>query len=295
MPARLIPYAEIVEVARGYVEAANASRPKGVSSLRAATARLGMTEKAIRDRMVVASALGLDVADWRPASEREEAARREQYAASDPTYPGYWRRVPVPYDPDATVEDELCAATDIRDGVCIAFSDAHWAITPQPRSLAHEALLRVAAAMQPAMLLSVGDLLDLEAPSRHDPLMWGGLKASVQDGVYAAQRHLADLREAAPLAAQWWVRGNHDDRFDKKLAKVAPEFEGVTGTALQDHFAGWRMTYRLRINDDVVATHRQRGGVHAGWNNLADNGCTTVSGDTHVLEVKPRQFNGRRM
>lgn len=200
----------------------------------------------------------------------------------------------IPYMSEAHPTSALTASMTIRDGVMVVFGDAHWTTPTQPRSLAHEALLAALPGIAPDVILSIGDLMDLGEPSRHAPLMWQQ-RHRVRDELDAARLHLGDIVAAAPKARRWWVRGNHDDRFDKWLADNASSFEGVQGMALADHFPDWEFCWRLDINSDVVAMHRYHGGIHAGWNNTVKAGVTTITGDTHSLEVKPMvDFRGRR-
>jgi hypothetical protein len=200
----------------------------------------------------------------------------------------------IPYRPEQAPTSALTASLTIRDGVAVVFGDAHWTTPDQPRSLAHEALLLALPGIAPDVILSIGDLMDLGEPSRHSPLMWQK-RHRVRDELDAARMHLGDIVALAPKAKCWWVRGNHDDRFDKWLADNAAAFEGIHGMALQDHFPDWSFCWRLDINDDVVAMHRYHGGIHAGWNNTVKAGVTTITGDTHALEVKPMSdLRGRR-
>jgi hypothetical protein len=202
-------------------------------------------------------------------------------------------RQAVAYDPDNPPESELTQRIRHPNAVVVAFSDAHWTSLHQPRSLAHEALLRAIPLVKPDILLSVGDLLDMGEPSRHDPLGWNR-RIKVQDELEAAKQHLDDIMSCAPRALRWWVRGNHDDRFDKYLALNAAMFEGVEGFDFANQFPDWQMCHRLDLNDTVVM-HRFHGGIHAGWNNAVKSGMNFISGDTHSLEVKPMvDMRGRR-
>jgi len=202
-------------------------------------------------------------------------------------------RQAVAYDPDNPPESELTQRIRHPNAVVVAFSDAHWTSLHQPRSLAHEALLRAIPLVKPDILLSVGDLLDMGEPSKHDPLGWNR-RIKVKDEMDAAKQHLDDIMACAPRALRWWVRGNHDDRFDKYLALNAAMFEGVEGFDFANQFPDWQMCHRLDLNDTVVM-HRFHGGIHAGWNNAVKSGMNFISGDTHSLEVKPMvDMRGRR-
>ncbi len=205
-------------------------------------------------------------------------------------------RAPNALGPVKWAGDAECGLTlthEAPDCVAVAFSDAHWTTLTQPRSLAHEALLAALPEIKPDMLLSVGDLMDMGEPSRHAPLMWE-TRPRVKEELDAAKRHLSDIAALAPKAARYWVRGNHDDRFDKWLSLNASAFADVAGFALADHFSDWRMCWRLDLNGATVM-HRYHGGVHAGWNNAIKAGVTTITGDTHALECRPFvDLRGRR-
>jgi hypothetical protein len=202
-------------------------------------------------------------------------------------------RQAVAYDPDNPPECELTERVRHPNATVVVFGDAHWTSLHQPRSLAHEALLRAIPAIKPDILLSVGDLVDMGEPSRHDPLGWSR-RIKVKDEMDAAKQHLDDIMGCAPKALHWWVRGNHDDRFDKYLALNAAMFEGADGFDFAGQFPDWQMCHRLDLNDSVVM-HRFHGGIHAGYNNAVKAGVNFISGDTHSLEVKPMvDMRGRR-
>jgi hypothetical protein len=89
--------------------------------------------------------------------------------------------------------------------------------------------------------------------------------------------------------------GNHDSRFENRLANQASEFEGITGFHLKDHFPVWAPCWRLDLNSDVVIKHRYKGGIHATRNNTLNTGRTTVTGHLHQLKVTPlADYNGNR-
>jgi hypothetical protein len=205
----------------------------------------------------------------------------------------HFKAMALAYDPDNPPESELIERITHLNAVAVAFSDAHWTSLRQPRSLAHEALLRAIPLVKPDILLSVGDLVDMGEQSRHDPLGWHK-RIKVKEELDAAKQHLDDIMGTAPRALRFWVRGNHDDRFDKYLALHSAMFEGVDGFDFAGHFSDWRMCHRLDLNDAVVM-HRFHGGIHAGWNNAVKAGLSFISGDTHSLEVKPMvDMRGRR-
>jgi len=211
-------------------------------------------------------------------------------------HPKSLAHTPLSDAPQANASELIVSLPPIQNGTALAFSDCHWTSLVQPLSLAHEALLVMARHLQPGFLFCVGDALDMGATSRHPPLMWSDVrKPKVKDELAAGQTHLRDLREAAGSPECFWIRGNHDDRFDKYLAAHAAQFEGMGAFTLADWFSDWRMCWRLDVGDNVSFVHRFHNGVHAGYNNAMKSARTVISGDTHALEVKPWNNWTRRL
>lgn len=183
----------------------------------------------------------------------------------------------------------------ISDGTAIVFSDCHWRSLQQPRTLSHEALLILARHIKPGFLFCAGDALDMGSVSRHPPLGWGDVKKpNVKEELAAGQTHLRDLREAAGNPQCYWVRGNHDDRYDKFLSAHAAAFDGMGAFALQDQFLDWPMTYRLDVGD-VSIVHGWHSGIHSAYNNALKSGRTIISGHTHTLDVRPLNHWSKRI
>lgn len=183
----------------------------------------------------------------------------------------------------------------IENGVVIAFGDCHWTTLKQPRSLAHEALITLTRHLKPGFLFCVGDALNMGTVSRHPPLMWSDTKQpKVVDEIAAGQTYMREIREAAGDPDCYWIRGNHDDRFDKYLAAHAAAFEGMGAFSLQDQFPDWRMTWRLDVGEQLSVVHRWHAGIHAAYNNAMKSGRTIISGDTHALQVRPLNKWGSR-
>jgi hypothetical protein len=84
-------------------------------------------------------------------------------------------------------------------------------------------------------------------------------------------------------------------RFENRLAERAPEYEGVAGFRLKEHFPRWDFGLSLWINDDVVVKHRFKGGIHATHNNTLWSGKSICTGHLHSLKVTPlADYNGNR-
>ena len=84
-----------------------------------------------------------------------------------------------------------------------------------------------------------------------------------------------------------WCLGNHDARFETLLANHAPQYDGVPGFQLKDHFPLWEGCWSFWVNDDTVIKHRFKGGRYAGYNNAVAAQTNIITGHTHVLACQP--------
>jgi hypothetical protein len=185
---------------------------------------------------------------------------------------------------------------EIQNGVALIGSDAHY--WPGPISTGHRAFVhfirkRAEEKRLKAVVLN-GDALDFPQISRHPPIGWDELP-TVQDEVENAQERLGEIEEAGGGTELAWNLGNHDARFETRLATVAPEFARMAGFSLKDHFPLWQPGWSTWINNDVVIKHRFRGGMYAPQNNTLWSGKTTVTGHLHSAKVMPiTDYNGTR-
>src|SRR5574340_57626 len=80
-------------------------------------------------------------------------------------------------------------------------------------------------------------------------------------------------------------------RLATHLSGNAPQYEGVPGFALKDHFPTWQHAMRLDLNpgedSHTIVKHRWKGGVHSAHNNSKDSGVNFVTGHLHALKVTP--------
>ena len=81
--------------------------------------------------------------------------------------------------------------------------------------------VQMAAALQPDVIVHLGDFLDFAPFSRftQEP----GFRGTTQAGIDAGYRFLAELRAVAPGHRGVMLEGNHDKRISDTLAKLAPE------------------------------------------------------------------------
>jgi hypothetical protein len=182
---------------------------------------------------------------------------------------------------------------EVHEGTVIVFSDAHF--WPQPRTVANNALLELIRDLKPRRIIANGDIFDGAGRiSTHPPLGWAKVP-SLQEEIEACQERMHEIELVAPRGcALDWNVGNHDTRFDKKLAAIAGEYEGLVDR-LEDKFSAWDFAWSLRLNGNVMVKHRYHNGIHATFNNTLKSGMNIVTGHLHRLAVTPwADYNGRR-
>jgi PucR C-terminal helix-turn-helix domain len=181
------------------------------------------------------------------------------------------------------------ASTAIQDGVLVVGSDAHFwpdLITP-----AYSGFLwaldkfRVDGDLRGCCLN--GDAMDCADLSRFPPLGWEE-KPDTAAELGAVQHRSREIRDAGGEIPYWLTWGNHDMRFDTKIAHLIPELQTIFGASLKDHLPDWSFSMLVSINDaQVVVKHRFRGGIHATYNNVLHSGTTIVTGHLHNANVRP--------
>lgn len=218
---------------------------------------------------------------WPPSSmhNRLEAARREGMA------------IPAPMAPH--VKGRRLEA-DFTDGIILVGSDAHY--WPGEPSTAHRAFVHFCKKLKPSIVVLNGDAIDCAAISRHPPIGWTHIP-DVRDEIEICQQRLGEIAKASGKAKRYWPLGNHDARFETRLAMAAPEFKGVPFTSLIDHFPDWEPCWSVQIGGEkgIVIKHRFKSGIHAPHNNTLWAGRSIVTGHLHSLKVQPiSDYNGTR-
>ena len=176
-------------------------------------------------------------------------------------------------------------ATSLANGPIVVGSDAHY--WPGKPTTAHRAFVKLIKTLKPSIIVYNGDILDGASISRHPRIGWEE-RPSLVDELEACKDRLQEVREAAPKQTQLChTIGNHDLRFNSRLANVVPEFAQVHGTRLEDHFPHWETCWSVWVNNDIVIKHRFKGGVHATHTNAMTAGKTMVTGHLHSLKVTP--------
>jgi len=183
----------------------------------------------------------------------------------------------------------------IEDGVVLVGSDGHY--WPGAVSTAHRAFVAFIEEMKPSAVIFNGDALDGATISRFPPIGWENLPTLEQE-VEECQVRLGEIEQAAGKKARlYWPLGNHDSRFNMRLAAMTPEFKGVQGTRLVHHFPAWEPCWAVEVGGKggAVVKHRYKGGMHAPHNNALWSGRTMVTGHLHSQKVTPiTDYNGTR-
>lgn len=188
----------------------------------------------------------------------------------------------------------------VKTGVVLVGSDAHF--WPGDDSPAFRGFVKFVKEMRPVAVIMNGDAFDGASISRHPPIGWAE-QPTVQQEIEACQEALSRIEKAKPVKCKLiWSLGNHDARFETRIATVAPEYAKVHGAALQDHFPAWEPCWSTWINfntadqnSGVVVKHRFKGGIHAPHNNTLWAGTTMVTGHLHSAKVQPiSDYRGTR-
>lgn len=160
---------------------------------------------------------------------------------------------------------------------------------------AMRAFVRFCKDLQPKLAILNGDVMDLPQISRHPPIGWEN-HPTVADEIETAKEQLHKIELATPKSCKLiWTLGNHDARFETRLATVAPEYARMNGFHLKDHFPAWQACWSTFINDDVVVKHRFKGGMGATRANALNAGKSMVTGHLHSSKVTPlTDYTGTR-
>lgn len=169
-------------------------------------------------------------------------------------------------------------------GVVIVGSDAHY--WPGMISTAHRAFVTAIKELKPKMVIMNGDAFDGAQVSRHDRIGWD-VRPTVKQELEAVKERLTEIEDASSGAKLHWTWGNHDMRFNTRLASQVPQFEGVLGFSLLDHFPRWVFSTSVMVNDHTQIKHRNYNGIHAAYNATLKAGVSTVNGHLHSLKVTP--------
>lgn len=182
----------------------------------------------------------------------------------------------------------------LRDGVIVIGSDAH--VWPGPLTTAQRGFVEIIRRLKPQVVVLNGDVFDGAKISRFPAAMWDmEARPNVKQELEACQNFTQQIEKAAGSARKVWTWGNHDARLEARLASMVPEYQGVPGFALADHFPEWSFCMAVFVNDNLVIKHRLKGGQHATHTNVVQAGRSIVTGHLHNGRVSPwTDYNGNR-
>lgn len=173
----------------------------------------------------------------------------------------------------------------IKNGTVIVFSDAHF--WPGFKTTANRALISLIKQLKPAAVVCNGDAFDGAQISRFPRPFFDEHKPTVKDELDICRERMDEIESVSGGAELVWCLGNHDLRFEARLAANAQQYEGIEGFHLKDWFPMWKPAWSYWVNDDVECRHRYHGGIHATHNNVMKNHHTTVTGHLHALQCRP--------
>lgn len=229
-----------------------------------------------RSASILAKILGIDVRNVHKRRKKLEEKCGITLESSNPRSPNF--RVTYP-------GNGVRAKVEIDDGVIMVASDCHY--YPGIISTAHKAFVHLVKELQPKMVVMNGDVFDGSGISRHGPIGWQ-THPTVQQELEACLDRLNEVESASKNAILHWTWGNHDMRFNTRLAsQVGSAFEGVQGFNLSDHFPRWKFSTSIMVNEHTIIKHRWHNGIHAIHNNVLKSGCSFVTGHLHSLKVTP--------
>jgi predicted phosphodiesterase len=183
---------------------------------------------------------------------------------------------------------------DMDDGVIFVASDAHY--WPGEVSAAHKAFVKLVKKHKPDIIVMNGDAFDGASISRFGKASWGTHAIpSVKQELEAVSDRLGEIEKVAGNGKLVFTMGNHDLRFESKLANTVPEFEGVPGFSLKEHLSRWLFCMSMMVNKNLMIKHRYHNGIHATWNNSLKSGVSMVTGHLHRLQATiVSDYNGTR-
>jgi len=180
----------------------------------------------------------------------------------------------------------------IQEGHVIIGSDSHY--WPGVVSTAHNAFLEFCREFKPKVVIKNGDEADFPSISRHAPIAWE-TRPTVADEIDNMKAMLGEIEKVSKGARHIWPLGNHDSRFETRLATLVPEYAKVHGVHLKDNFPKWEPCWLVLINDCLAVKHRFKSGINAPRLNTLWSGRSMVTGHLHCQSIQPlSDYNGTR-
>lgn len=178
---------------------------------------------------------------------------------------------------------------EVRDGIVIVFSDAHW--LPDHETTAHDALETLIRKLKPVGVICNGDAVDGDTISRYDPTRGHHKRFTIREELDCCKEHFDSLDRVidrwSPQAWRAFSLGNHDVRLSRFVATRAPELQDLPHTRLEDWFPRWPLSWTVEINSGTpgmtVIRHRNQAGMLHLQGTKA--GTHYIHGHLHRLNV----------
>jgi len=185
------------------------------------------------------------------------------------------------------------AVLPVEDGCVMVVSDQHYFPGMEP-SAAHRASVMLAKELKPYAIIANGDAIDGASISRWPASSFVEMKGrpTVAAEVGEAMVRLKEYEALDFVRFLVWNLGNHDARFETRLAEKVPEYAGVDGFTLKERFPLWIPAWRTDLQGtqdsrpEVIVKHRMKGGTYASHNNALWAGTSMVTGHDHMLWAK---------
>lgn len=202
-------------------------------------------------------------------------------------------KVPSPRSTRHANEHPGRICIDLQDGIVLVGGDGHY--WNGPPTTAHRAFVKFCKMFKRDLRVVVmnGDAFDGATISRHSPIGWEN-RPTVVDELEAVIERLGEIEAAAPNARKTWPLGNHDARFETRLATVAPEYARVKGFHLKDHLPNWESCWACWVNDVVIKHRGPKSGTHATHGNILAAGKSIITNHLHAARVTPYNNYGPR-
>ena len=189
--------------------------------------------------------------------------------------------------------DRVEVKLEIENGIVLISGDLHF--SPGIVPVMHRAMCHLAKKLKPYAIVWNGDVADFPQISRFPSIGWESYPTLAKELETISDRS-HEVMQAAPAAKRIWTAGNHDLRFETRLANVASEYRDIKGIHLKDHFPEWTPAWFCTVNGGTNShteiRHREKGGVHASYRNTLESGVSIVTGHDHIADIRP--FSDRR-
>lgn len=180
-------------------------------------------------------------------------------------------------------------------------SDIHF---PYEDRAAYAVFLKVAEALQPQVLVLLGDVVDCYAVSAHDKDANRATPAAFRDELLYAKTKLGELREKLPNARVFYKQGNHETRITRYVTKNASALGNLKAVTLpellnlEDLKIEWIANdARLRIGKlwHIHGNEVSGAGMSPARLKYQRMQCNVIFGHHHVRDkYRPRSYDGQQ-